>query len=141
MNGYPNSISNSMVNTRIKPEDYNLRISTLPEPRKGYDYRKDMSKKIKTAIIAATIAAATLGGVAYQSYVQEQNAAQDFQVVYSEDIKQYPGFKFEIARNGVGYFVDETGKHYADLGDGMNAQQRANQYVESGYINLPSKTK
>lgn len=140
MNEYPNSISNNMVNTNVKPEDYNLRISTLPEPRKVYDYRKDMSKKIKTAIIAATIATATLGAVAYQGYVQAQNANQDFQVVYSEDIKQYPGFKFEIARNGTGYFVDEQGQHFAQL-DNMDAQQRANQYVESGYINLPSKTK
>ncbi len=140
MNEYPNSISNNMVNTNVKPEDYNLRISTLPEPRKVYDYRKDMSKKIKTAIIAATIATATLGAVAYQGYVQAQNANQDFQVVYSEDIKQYPGFKFEIARNGAGYFVDEQGQHFAQL-DNMDAQQRANQYVESGYINLPSKTK
>lgn len=138
MNGYPNSISNNMVNTN---NEYKIKIASLPQPKAVYDYRKDMSKKIKTVLVGVAIAAAAFGGVAYQSYTQQQKAEEAYQVVYSEDLQQYPGIKFEITRNGEGYFVDETGNHYADLGNGMNAQQRANQYVESGYINLPSKTK
>lgn len=140
MNGYPNSVSNNMVNTEYE-NPYKINITTLPQPRVVYDYRKDMSKKIKTALVAAAVAAAAFGAVAYQGQVQVQSMIEGSQVVYSEDVVQYPGFKFEITKSGEAYYMDEQGNHYASLGDDMVAQQRANQYIESGFINLPSRTK
>lgn len=119
---------------------YKIQIASLPEKRAVYDYRKDMSKKIKTAVIATLIASAALGGVMYQSHVQNQKAEEAMEVIYSEDLQQLPGIKFEITRNGTGYYVDEQGRHMGSV-NGVDAQERANQYIESGYINVPSKTK
>ena len=128
----------SMYNLDENP--YKIQIASLPEKRAVYDYRKDMSKKIKTAVIATLIASAALGGVMYQSHVQNQKAEEAMEVIYSEDLQQLPGIKFEITRNGTGYYVDEQGRHMGSV-NGVDAQERANQYIESGYINVPSKTK
>ncbi len=140
MNEYSNNLVRNNMNPSMANNEYKIRISSLPQPKMVYDYRKDMTGKIKTALVAAAIAAAALGGVAYQTHIQQQNAEAAYQVVYSEDLHQYPGIKFEIMRNGTGYFVDEQGNRFGQI-DRTDAQQRANQYIASGYINLPGKTK
>ena len=129
-----------MKNDYDNENPYNLKIASLPKRGEVYNYRKDMSKKIRTAVIAAMIAGAAFGGMAYNMNIQQQKANEAMEVIYSEDLRQMPGIKFEITRNGTGYFVDEQGNHFADTGE-INAQERANQYIASGYINLPSKTK
>ncbi len=145
------SVWNNMVNTtphrdeefKIGLNEYTKIVEECERSHNSFSLNQKASLNIKSilgrvGVVAGIVAA--LGGVAYVSHIQYQNAEENMQVVYSEEMPQMQGIKFEITRNGIGYFVDNQGNHLAEV-DNINAQQRANQYIESGYINLPNKTK
>ncbi len=133
MNKYPNSIRNNMVNTRPFRDEYNIQVTSLPEPQVSYKPQKEVN--LKTIVIAVAIAAATISGAAVMSNIQFQNFQRATQTVYTEDVVNYPGIRFEISANGTGYFVDEQGRHFGQI-DNLDAQQMANQYVENGIVNI-----
>lgn len=127
MNEYPNSIRNNMVNTTpFRENDYNIQISNLPDPNCSYKPQRGVN--LKTIVIAVAIAAATLGGVAYNSYVQHQSMLENTAVVSTLEV---PGdATLNITKNPeYSYFVMPDGTQVGTY-NGMSASEMAKNQVE-----------
>ena len=128
MNEYPNSIRNNMVNTTpFRNNDYNIQISSVPDP--DISYKTQRGVNLKTIIIAAAIAATTLGGVAYNSYVQHQSMLENTAVVSTMTV---PGdATLNITNNPeYSYFVMPDGTHVGNY-NGMDASEMAKSQIEA----------
>lgn len=128
MNDYPNSIRNNMVNTKpFRDQDYNIKITSLPDPNRSYKPQRGVN--LKTIIIGAAIAAATIGGVAYHSYVQHQSMLENTAVVQTVEV---PGdATLKITENpNYSYFEMSDGTHVGNY-NGMDASSMAQSQVEA----------
>lgn len=128
MNEYPNSVRNNMVNTTpYRDNDYNVQISSLPDPKRSYKPQRGVN--LKTIVITAAIAAAALGGVSYNSYVQHQSMLENTEVV--ETVTVPGGATLNITKNPeYSYFVMPDGTHVGNY-NGMDASEMAKSQVEA----------
>ena len=138
MNEYPNSIRNNMVNTTpfrnnivdttsVRNDDYNIRISSLPDSNCSYKPQRDVD--LKTIIIAVAIAAATLGGVVYQGHLQNQIMIENTTVVENVAI---PGdATLRITKNPLYSYIETSdGQHVLEY-NGMSVHDWARPHVEA----------
>lgn len=125
MNEYPNSIRNNMVS----PE-YKIDITSLPERGMRYKPQKEESHKLRNAVIAAALAAATLAGVAGVTYSQHQSMEQNTAVVSTEALPG--GGTLNVTENpSFSYIVTPNGDRVSNY-NGINAQELAQSYQTSG---------
>ena len=128
MNEYPNSIRNNMVNTTpYKRDDYNIQISSLPAPNRSYKLQKGVN--FKTIIIASLIAAATIGGVAYNGYVQHQSMLEKTNVI--ETVSMPGDVTLNVTENPeYSYFEMADGTHVGNY-NGMDARAMVENQIET----------
>ncbi len=142
MNEYPNSIRNNMVNTTpfrnnivdttsVRNDDYNIRISSLPDSNCSYKPQRDVD--LKTIVIAVAIAVAAFGGVTYQGYLQHKSMLENTAV---EQVVPMPGdAKLMVTVNPLySYIETPDGLHVSEY-NGMKASDWAQPYVEEAQKN------
>lgn len=132
MSEYPNSIRNNMVNTiPFRENDYNIQVSSLPEPNCSYEPQRGVN--FKTIIIVAAIAVAAFGGVTYEGYLQHKSMLENTAV---EQVVPMPGdAKLMVTANPLySYIETPDGLHVSEY-NGMKASDWAQPYVEEAQKN------
>ena len=145
MNEYPNSIRNNMINTehykivnRKYGNEYNLRIYDTDVVQKKHDIKKEKSAKICKIVAAALIATTLTGGTVALNAWQSANFERAQEVIYQDSnlqIDSLRDYTLKICANGTGYFEDQNGNTYGNV-NGIDAQDLANTYVDSGTVEL-----
>ena len=129
MNEYPNSIRNNMVNTEPYRNNYNIDIESLPEVNMSYSVQRGSSHKIRSAIIAAVIAASAFGYVTAISYMQHQSMIQNSTVVATEPLPE--GATLNVTENpDFSYITTSNGTRVSNF-NGIEARDLAKSYSQN----------